>query len=503
MTTMFRYKRLFAICCFCLLAAGLGSCKKWMDLKPNDGIIKEDFWKTKEDVHSAIVGCYASLLGDLDGSDKSIPELSFLWGELRADMLTATPGTTAEELQIMNVNTVTSNSITNWSMVYKVINYCNTILDYAPAVLAIDPTFTQAALDSYLAEARALRALMYFYLVRTFGDVPLKLTATSRDQQLTYPVKSVKEEVLKQIVADLKEAETKALTTYGAPDKDKGRITRYTVNAIQADVYLWLDDYTNCIAACDKIINAKTFGLVAGNAAWFSSLYYNGNSAEGIFELQFNTQKNNTFYNMFAVGNRRFMAANKVMDQVFTSSDFQADIRAEGASVRSADNMIWKQVGANATTLRPVSSSYAHWIIYRYADILLMKAEALAQQKTPDAGAQALALVYTIRNRANALPGTDNNPASTDYEGIAKFILEERSREFMFEGKRWYDVLRYVKRDNYAHIEFLTDMVAEQVPANIMNSAKAKMLDHNSHYFPIYNAEMLANKNLVQNPFYK
>lgn len=500
---MFRYKQLFTICCFCLLAAGLVSCKKWMDLKPTDGIIREDFWKTKEDVHSAVIACYASLLGDLEGSDKSLSELFFLWGELRADMLTATPGTTAEELQIMNVNTVTSNSITNWSMAYKVINYCNTVLDYAPAVLANDPTFTQASLDAYLSEAKALRALIYFYLVRTYGDVPLKLTATSSDQQLTYPVKAKKEDVLAQIVADLKEAETKAVTTYGAADKDKGRITQYTINAIQADVYLWMDDYANCITACDKVINAKKFGLVAGNAAWFSSLYYNGNSAEGIFEFQFNTQKNNTFYSMFAISNRRFMAANKVMDQVFTTSDFQADIRGEGASVLSASNMIWKQVGANATTLRPQSSSYAHWIIYRYADILLMKAEALSQLKTPDAGAQALALVYTVRTRANALPGTDNNPAPNDYEGIAKFILEERSREFMFEGKRWYDVLRYVKRDNYAHLDFLLDMVAEQVPANIMNSAKAKMLDHNSHYFPIYNAEMLANKNLVQNPFYK
>jgi hypothetical protein len=500
---MFRYKQLFAIVCFCLLSAGLVSCKKWMDLKPTDGIIREDFWKTKEDVHSAVIGCYASLLGDLDGSDKSLSELFFLWGELRADMLTATTGTTAEELQVMNVNTVTSNSITNWSMPYQVINYCNTVLDNAPAVLASDPTFTQAALDGYLSEARALRALIYFYLVRTYGDVPLVLKATSSDQQLSYPAKTKKEDVLTQIVADLKEAETKAVTTYGAADKDKGRITKYTINATQADVYLWMDDYTNCITACDKVINAKTFGLVAGNAAWFSSLYYNGNSPEGIFEFQFNAQKNNSFYAMFAAPNRRLMAANKVMDQVFTTSDFQADIRADGASVLSSNSMIWKQVGANSNTVRPISSYSAHWIVYRYADILLMKAEALAQLKTPDAGAQALALVYTIRNRANALSGTDNNPGATDYEGIAKFILEERSREFMFEGKRWYDVLRYVKRDNYAHIDFLLDMVAEQVPANIMNSAKAKMLDHNSHYFPIYNAELLTNKNLVQNPFYK
>lgn len=500
---MQRYKQLFAIGCLLIIVTGLFSCSKFMDLKPNDGIIREDFWKTKEDVHAAMIGCYAALLGDLEGSERSLSESLFLWGELRADMLAATTGTTDEELQVMNVNTVPTNSITNWSMLYKIINYCNTVIDFAPAVLENDKTFTQTSLDGYIGEAKALRALMYFYLVRSFGDVPLQLKAVTADQELNYPAKSTKAAVLTQIVADLKDAESKTLLTYGATDKDKGRITRYTVYTILADVYLWMDDYNNCITACDKVINARTFGLVAGNTGWFSSLYYNGNSAESIFEFQFNAQKNNTFYNMFAVSRRRFMAANRVMDQVFTTSDFGADIRADGASVRSSDGMVWKYVGSNATTLRPVANSYAHWIVYRYADILLMKAEALAQLKTPESSTAALQLVYAVRNRAGALTGTDNNPGINDFDGVARFILEERSREFMFEGKRWYDVLRYVKRNNYANIEFLTDMVAEQVPANIMNSAKAKMLDYNSHYFPINNAEMLANKNLEQNPFYK
>ena len=73
----------------------------------------------------------------------------------------------------------------------------------------------------------------------------------------------------------------------------------------------------------------------------------------------------------------------------------------------------------------------------------------------------------------------------------------------MFEGKRWYDVLRYVKRNNYAQIGYLQDMVAGIVAANSVHTAQAKMLDHNSHYFPIFFYELQTNKSLIQNPFYK
>jgi hypothetical protein len=81
--------------------------------------------------------------------------------------------------------------------------------------------------------------------------------------------------------------------------------------------------------------------------------------------------------------------------------------------------------------------------------------------------------------------------------------LEERAREFAFEGKRWYDVLRNAKRNNYKRLDILLNMVASTVPGNLQQSAIAKTKDPNSHYFPIYQYELQTDKNLVQNPFYK
>jgi hypothetical protein len=161
---------------------------------------------------------------------------------------------------------------------------------------------------------------------------------------------------------------------------------------------------------------------------------------------------------------------------------------------------VWKYTGNNATDLIAAGDSYTHWFVYRYPDVLLMKAEALAQLGR---GQEALAIVYTVRTRANALSATDDHPDPTSVDQVSQFILEERAREFMFEGKRWYDVLRYVRRNNYAQISYLLNMVAGIVPANTVHTTQAKMQDRNSHYFPIYFYELQTNKNLVQNPFYK
>src|SRR5215213_1322526 len=97
--------RIFKLLSLLIVITSASSCKKYLDLKPENGIIRQNFWKTKEQVQAAVFGCYASLLGAPSGiSDKPLPEYFFLWGELRADMLTPSTGVTNEEIDIMNVN---------------------------------------------------------------------------------------------------------------------------------------------------------------------------------------------------------------------------------------------------------------------------------------------------------------------------------------------------------------------------------------------------------------
>lgn len=514
-------KKNFSYFLIALLLLTSAGCKKWLDLKPQDGIIKEEFWETKEQVKASVIGIYSSMMESSSGTYgrtnyiPSLSELLFVWGEGRADNIAPATFVSSDDIEFVNVNIQAANVNTNWRPFYRTINFCNTVIEKAPEVLATDNTFTQTLLDNYLSEALTIRALMYFYLVRSFGDVPLKLDATLSDENITPIAKSPQADVLAQIVSDLKSAESKAVITYGDVASDKGRVTVYTINTILADVYLWMDKYTECVAECDKVINSRKFGLIRGatinppvydyNANWFNTLYFNGNSSESIFELQFDAQKLNPYYGMFSssISTRRWTATADIMDRVFTvdfTNDQNYDIRADGGSVRAATSTIWKYVGATPTTLRALDQSYAHWFFYRYADVLLLKAEALNEMGQ---GQQALDLVYTIRTRANALAATDLTPAPSDKNLIQEFILLERAREFCFEGKRWYDVLRNAKRNNYERKSILLNMVALSVPSNMQQSAQVKMQDNNCHYLPIYLYELQTNKLLVQNPFYK
>lgn len=485
----------------------LMSCDKWLELKPRDGIIREEFWKTKEQVDAAVGGIYASMMGGTRSADinveRPLPELFFLWGEARADMITPTARASSEELAITTMNILPTNRITDWRYVYQTINYCNTVIKLAPGVLELDDTYTQAKLNESLGQALTIRSLLYFYLTRTFGDVPLKLEPTISDDDLAPLAKTTAAKVIEQIIADLKEAETLTPETYGNITFDKGRITKFGVNALLADVYLWNNNYAECIAQCDKVIASSRYGLVAGDASFFDKLYYQGNAAEHIFSLQFDAQKLNSFYFMHATGNRRWSAAAHLMENVFgldlVNVPSLEDLRGNGGSLRASDLTIWKYVGANSgNTLRTAEQSYAHWNFYRYADILLMRAEALNEQNKPQ---EAWEVVKVIRNRALAWDFA-GLPDSTNKTAMQDFILEERQREFAFEGKRWFDVLRVARRNNYQRIDLLTTMAGISIPPDRQQSAFAKLKDYNSHYLPIYFYELQTNPLLEQNPFY-
>jgi hypothetical protein len=193
------------------------------------------------------------------------------------------------------------------------------------------------------------------------------------------------------------------------------------------------------------------------------------------------------------------------MDEVFgvdlVNAIPKVDARGDGCALRPSDLTIWKYVGANSygNSMRAPDQSFAHWIFYRYADVLLMKAEAINQTGK---SLEASRLVKTIRDRANAI---DFNGImdSTSKSGMEDFILQERQREFAFEGKRWYDVLRNAKRNNYAKVSYILNMASISVPSDRQQVAFNKLRDKNSHYLPIYLYELQTNNLLVQNPFYK
>lgn len=490
-----------------ILFVSASSCDSYLDLRPQDGIVRDEFWKTKEDIQAAVIGIYSSLLNSPPGvGDFPLSQYLFMHGELRGGMVVEGLNVSDDQRDIMNTNVLSSNGLTEWAVFYRTINYCNTVIDLAPAVRAEDPTLTQVQLDHFLSEALAIRAYLYFTLARTYKDVPLKLAATLSDQDNFQIPVSPQSEVFAQVVKDLKLAEGYAVEDYGDNASNKGRITVYTINAMLADVYLWQEDYQSALVACNKVIDSKKFSLIEATAStWFNTVFARGNSTESIFEFQYTTSNLSPFYQIF-FNRPLFKGQALLMDEVFGidyDNPENKDIRGDKAALVGATGEIYKFIGLNNNDRKALQDSDTHWFVYRYADALLMKAEALARLGGAENGQAALDIINTLRLNRKALVQTQMSVGSGDTNGIVDYILAERAREFAFEGKRWYDVLRVARAKNYERKQLLIDLAIANAPADKQQSIVAKLQDPNSHYLPINANEIFANKALVQNPFYK
>ncbi|WP_018475352.1 RagB/SusD family nutrient uptake outer membrane protein [Echinicola pacifica] len=480
-----------------LLMMGVG-CDSWLDQRPINGVVKQDFWKTKEQVRSALMGAYASMNGNYRGYH--LAERMFVWGELRGYMVALNTGASFDEIQVILGNIQSTNRISDWSGFYGTINLCNNVIDNGPGALDTDPTFKVEDLNNYVAEAKAIRAMMYFYLVRSFGDIPLSIEAVDSDEdQLTIP-KTARAEVLQQIVKDLEEAEPEIYAQHETNADSKGRMTRYAVNALQADVYLWMENYEAAATAADKVL-AGPYALVR-QENWLQEIFVQGNSQESIFEIQYAAPQSNPFYPMFSTTiGRRYLAYPSVLEETFgfsIDSPEDIDLRSIDATLKSSGE-IWKYIGLGPNQRREQTDSYANWIIYRLADVMLMKAEALSQIGR---GEEALEIVAEIRERGGAIPETEENPSASSANDMVRYILRERARELAFEGKWWFDLLRVSKMNDYSNLDLLLNAAIVNAPETNLSSILNQLRDTRSHYLPIYNVELNANPLLEQNPYY-
>ncbi len=485
------------------------SCNDYLDLRPEDGIVRDEFWKTKEDIQAAVVGIYSSLLKSppvvkvpTGGTDYTLSETLFMFGEFRADMVSPGGFVTPDQRDITTSNILSSNDLTSWAVLYRVINYCNTVIELAPGVLKTDPTLTQKQLDNYLSEALAIRAYLYFTLARTFKDAPLKLTATLSDTDNFQLASSTQNQIFEQVAKDLELAEKYAVSSYGNTAYDKGRVTVYAINAMQADLYLWMEKYPDALAAATKVTNSGRFALIPMSGSWFSRVFAEGNSSESIFEFQFSTTNLNPFYDML-FQRPEFVASQTVLEDVF-GVDFvdanNVDRRGDRCSLIAGTNEIYKFTGLNNSERKSLQEADTHWFVYRYADVMLLKAEALAEMGQGD---EALKIIKEIRDTRGAIKLTEQVVDPTNKADVIDYILAERARELAFEGKRWFDVLRNARKNNYERKELMINMALVNAPADQQQSIMAKLQDPNSHYLPINEYDLYTNKALVQNPFYK
>jgi len=491
------------------------ACTDWLDIRPESEIVLEDFWQNESQVNQVLAASYRSM------TEYDYMSRMLIWGELRSDNVTFGNNMNTEMYKMLNVDISPDNSLCHWGSFYTTINICNSFLHFAPRVVDLDPNFTESKLHALEAEILTIRALSYFYLVRTFDQVPWIESPSIDDTQDYAIAKSPQDSILNLLVRDLNIALTYARETYDIYEYDKGRITKNAVRALLADIYLWQEEYQKCVDMCNEVLADPALELVNGDKV-IEQVFYEGNSSESIFELQFDDDNMinrvvESYYGYFGIpfGQWSFPPIfvtgssspfNYQAGTVVESND-EEDLRARDFLRSFGDKFyIFKYSGALRQENNEGVSSYIYrsttpnWIVYRLPDIYLMKAEALIQLETNNQ--EAIDMINATYTRANPelIDGDlllDNYTSKLDLENL---LLRERQRELMFEGKRWFTLMRLARRAD-SPTPLLGQVMKKYSGSATIQSLKMSVMD--ALYLPIHTNELKTNSELEQNPFYE
>jgi len=505
----------FKVLCLAALFA-LGSCKKdFLQQNDPDANAIGNSFKTENDVLLAVNGCYALLR-----SGNTIGESSDLWTDQRSDDTGTNDNQSnaGEPFGFNNFSLIPTNSYlyTHWLAMYTVVSNCNIVLSNIDKVTFANPATKQ----KYKAEAEFIRALIYFHLVREWGDVPLvtkQLTTTEDIAANTARTKQAT--VYAQIVTDLKDAANSPLPATQSAGTI-GRISLAAVNTLLGQVYLTMATTLDASTKTDNLNNALTYLTNAYNAKTFGSL------SDIPYSDVFDVTKKSTCPELI------WQIVNIQGDPIYSSS-IAANSQAIGETINSqkpstgvGDNVTHDLVNEYengdsrmtfsikyaaaptvkdwyVTKFRDISSGAGKngyggndWILMRYADVILMLAETNMYL-----GNNAVATQYLDMVRARAgMPTYEVSSVdpvySASYPTLKLAILHERRVELAFEHHRWFDLLRTFTTDE------LVTYFRNKSQANF-GSALLSNFTTKDRYYPIpFNETKLDPVKMYQNPGY-
>ena len=437
-----------------LLGFSFSSCSDFLEQNPQTDLSENDFYKTADDILSAVNGVYSSLQeGDIYGN-------WYVFGEIPSDntrnQLSGSV-TTQNEFDQFYIDTQNSMIANFWKAAYKVINRTNTVLGRIDGI----EINTELA-NRYKLECKFIRALMYFNLVRVYGDVPLVLKEISISESYDI-LREPKENVYNQIIADLKEAQDLPVSYSTAED---GRATQGAAKALLANVYMTLHKYAEAETILAEIINSGRYSLLENtpgslNIDGYKNVFstVNHNSKEGIFEIQFlkggygegsnyanNFAPENSGTNVVAVGGT---GGNNIPEMDIYNAYEEGDLRRDfSMSLGYYDNRKNNEWVESRYVCKFMDVPYQNndasnnYPVIRYADVILMYAEALNQNgKT----AEACKYLNMTRRRGFGYQTTETSPVdlqTTDKAQFALMVEQERRVELAFENHRWFDLIR-------------------------------------------------------------
>jgi len=497
-----------------LALALLGSCNV-LDKEPLASVVPSNFFQNADDAESAITSAYDGLqYSGYYGQD--LPNI----GLMPSDDCTST-NNDVNALEIINWFPTTSQVGNTYRDIYRAINRANAVIKYVPGISM--PTERR---NQILGEAYFLRALHYFNLVRVYGGVPLHLDPTeSADPGVVALARATADDVYAQIVADLAQAESLTVTTFGDNVLNRARATKNAVNALQARVFLTRRQWSDAQTAAGKVLGNNTSTLSTS----FNALYPPENNSESIFEVQFAGNLDAGFllpdevlpnppatysYAKFNIPTLfRDPKTNPPSTDLTFAVDTTNDLRwKRGAKVTGGVSYVsvlyaGKRFNSNGTPNTNDSGFFIYkwrsnpngfnspdnYYVLRLADVYLMYAEASNEQNGPNA--DALMRLNAIRQRAGLAPRTLAQLATK--QAFRDEVDLQRRLELAFEGERWFDLVRYARQTqadaSATHKISALDIIAQFKSGN---------RDANYLLFPFPQSELNNNALIQQNPGY-
>lgn len=474
-----------------LTATLLTSCSSLLEKEPLTSIAPTTYFKSAADAEAGITGTYDALQATGLYSQDLI-----VMGEMPSDNCTSANNDVRRMDDLTWLSTTSQNS-NLYRDAYVGINRANAVLKYVPSI-----SMDEVRRKQIVAEARFLRALYYFDLVKVFGGVPLRLapTESAAPESLNLPRASA-EEVYAQIISDLTAAEP------DMPTSNLNRAGKDAASAQLAKVYLYQRQWDLAMQAAGRVITSRGGTPLSD----FKSLFPADNRPESIFEVQNSgsADGNNILPDLLLPSppaTYSFAKFNIPTAELIAYADKDSDLRwkyigntnagrdhvsyVDGGPGSSNDNgpFVYKWPGPPNAFNSP-DNTY----ILRFADVLLMQAEAANELTGPSA---ALTSLNKIRVRAGLEALTAASPQAASKQTMRQEIDRQRRLELAFEGERWFDLLRYARHEQ-------ADPSADHaVTALDIIEQKRGNRDVNYLVFPLPFGELNTNPNIKQNAGY-
>ena len=444
-------QRALGLSLFVSLVVAAGCKKSFLDVPPQATPAAVTFWKTADDANKAVNATYANLHEWTNAAFAPIAVESMGSDD-------AEKGSSPDDASFMNdFDTFTASSTEGqiadfWGGEYKTINLANQVIDNVPGI-SMDGNLK----NRYLAEVKFIRAYAYFRLVRAFGDVPLRLHLPKDASQYNIP-RTPKAQVWAAIEADLTDAASVLPQTYDAANL--GRITKGAALALHAKVAMYQAKWADVLNYTNQVM-ALGYSLFPNFEKQFRT--ENENNSESVFEIQCalvdgNSAASNSQYSQVqgvrgvTGGGWGFDVPTQNLVDEFETGDprkegtiiFRGTTTAEGDPIPAAgDNPRYNyksyvpfsmfQNGYNEGCQQNIR-------VIRFADVLLMNAEAANEQGNPTLALASLEKVRARARNGNAaiLPAV----LTTDKTALRTAIWHERRVELAMEFDRYFDVIR-------------------------------------------------------------